>query len=176
MTAWLDELARVVIEEEARTRRVLETGGPIFGYEGADGNDIVIAAAFGPGPKARHWPLSLVPDRAATGEVIARVHELSEGRYRYLGSWHTHPFGQPRPSGVDIATARDISLQVDVGLPKPLLLIQATRPARRQVGIGSLAAYRWDPATESMEEVPLEVAKLDERLIPSSTSSSTGRR
>lgn len=170
MTIWLDELAKTVIEDEARGRRFSETGGPIFGYEGPDGDDVVVAALFGPGPKARHRPRSLVPDPAATEEAIARVYELSAGRYRYLGSWHTHPFGQPHPSSIDISTAQDISTQVEVGLPRPLLLIQATRPARRAVGTGPLAAYRWNSDSGRMEELALRFTKLDERLITSTGS------
>jgi integrative and conjugative element protein (TIGR02256 family) len=170
MTIWLDELAKAVIENEARGRRFSETGGPIFGYESSDGDDIAVAALFGPGPKARHRPRSLVPDRAATEEAIRRVHELSDGRYRYLGSWHTHPLGQPHPSSMDISTAQDIASQQDVGVPGPVLLIQATRPARRSVGMGPLAAYRWNPYLGKMDEQALQVTELEARLVASSPS------
>jgi integrative and conjugative element protein (TIGR02256 family) len=168
MTIWLDDLAKAVIQEEARGRRFSETGGPIFGYESSGRDAVVVAAVFGPGPKARHRPRSLVADRAATEDAIRQVHELTEGRYRYLGSWHTHPLGQPHPSSTDTTTAQDIASQQDVGIPRPVLLIQATRPARRSVGMGRLAAYRWNPATERMEELPMQVVELAERLVTSS--------
>jgi integrative and conjugative element protein (TIGR02256 family) len=170
MTIWLDELAKAVIEEEARGRRFSETGGPIFGYTSADDEDIVAAAVFGPGPKARHRPRSLVPDRAATEETILQVHKLSKGRYRYLGSWHTHPLGRPHPSSTDISTARDIASQEEVGVPRPVLLIQATRPARRSVGMGPLLAYRWNPESERMEELPMQVIELEQRFVTSCTA------
>jgi integrative and conjugative element protein (TIGR02256 family) len=170
MTIWLDRVATAVIENEARGRRFSETGGPIFGYEARDG--VVVAAVFGPGLKARHRPRSLVPDRAATEDAIRQVHELAEGRYRYLGSWHTHPLGRPHPSSTDISTAQDIASQQNVGLPRPVLLIQATRPARLSVGIGRLAAYRWDPQSRSMEELPIRIIELEERLVSSCRASS----
>jgi integrative and conjugative element protein (TIGR02256 family) len=176
MRIWLDELAKAVIEEEARRRRFSETGGPIFGYESSEGDAVVVAAVFGPGPKARHRPRSLIPDRAATEDAIRQVHELSEGRYRYLGSWHTHPLGQPRPSSTDTTTARDIASQQDVGIPRPVLLIQATRPARRSVGMGRLAAYRWNPATKRMEELPMHIVELAERLVPSSQAAAPAEK
>ena len=93
MTIWLDELAKAIIQDLARGRRFSETGGPIFGYESSGGEAIVVAAVFGPGPKARHRPRGLVPDRAATEDAIRQVYELTDGRYRYLGSWHTHRLG-----------------------------------------------------------------------------------
>jgi integrative and conjugative element protein (TIGR02256 family) len=167
MTIWLDEIAKAVIEDEARGRRFSETGGPIFGYESSEGDAVVVATVFGPGPNARHRPRSLVPDRAATKTVIQQVHELSEGRYCYLGSWHTHPLGQPHPSSTDISTAQDIASQEDVGISRPILLIQATRPARRSVGVGRIAAYRWNPESEQMDELPMRVIEIDERLVDS---------
>ena len=64
--------------------------------------------------------------------------------------------------------AQDIASQQDVGTARPILLIQATRPARRSVGIGRIAAYRWNPATGRMEELPMQVVELSERLVTSS--------
>jgi hypothetical protein len=57
MTIWLDELAKAVIEEEARGRRFSETGGPIFGYEGPDG-DVVVSPRTGGTLSPREWPSS----------------------------------------------------------------------------------------------------------------------
>jgi integrative and conjugative element protein (TIGR02256 family) len=169
VTAWLDSLALTVIESEARHRRFCETGGPLFGYEG-DGDEIVIAVALGPGPSARHRPRSFRPDRNATGQAIAAVHERTSGRYRYIGSWHTHPLGRANPSGVDLATARDIASQEEVDLPRPLIVIQATRPSARGVRMGELQAYRWEPVACAMVSVPRCVTELDDRFVDSTTA------
>jgi integrative and conjugative element protein (TIGR02256 family) len=169
MRVWLDGRVKDVIEDEARRRRFLETGGPLFGYWAETGEEVVVGAAFGPGPKAKHRPRSLLPDPDSTEEAIRRVHSASNGRYIYLGSWHTHPGGQPRPSGVDTATARNIASQEDVELPRPLFLIQSTRPGHRVVRMGELIAHLWEAERSALEPVDrVELVKLDQLLIESS--------
>src|SRR5947207_723259 len=125
MTVWLDGVARVQIEREARRFRLRETGGPLFGFEDEDMDDLVVVGAGGPGPRAKHRRRLFVPDRQAVDRAIAGVHEASEGRYAFLGSWHTHPLGRPSPSPTDIATARDVAADAEADLPRPLVLIQA---------------------------------------------------
>jgi len=170
MKAWLDVMAKDIIETEAKRRHFVETGGPLFGYFCEEPDELVIVAAFGPGPRAKHRPRSLVPDRAATELVITDVHERSQGRYRYIGSWHTHPFGLARPSAIDSTTAGDISAQESVALEQPLLLIQATRPTPRMVRIGRLRAFQWNATSRSLDPVELlEVVDLVDRLLCSST-------
>ena len=51
-TLWLDEHARALIAHEAAKRPRLETGGALFGYEQDD--HLVVACAYGPGPRAKH--------------------------------------------------------------------------------------------------------------------------
>lgn len=166
MVVWLDEEARRQIHIEAARRRFVETGGPLFGYEGQD-EDVVVVVALGPGPKAKHRPRSLIPDREATQAAIELVHERADGRYRYIGSWHSHPLGNAVPSCRDLRTAREVALQLEVHLPRPLILIQATRPRIRLVSVGELAVYRWDPKTERMMAVVLTAVSESKRTYPS---------
>jgi integrative and conjugative element protein (TIGR02256 family) len=162
---WLDDEARMRIILEATRRRFVETGGPLFGFE-AESQDVVVVAALGPGPRAEHRPRSLTPDREATQVAIQRMHDRGRGRYRYVGSWHTHPCGDAIPSERDAVTARDISHQTEVALPRPLLLIQSVRPRVRLVRLGPLAAYRWN--AEEYDLVPLDIVNVDdaERTYP----------
>lgn len=164
MTVWLDPNARAQIEREAARQRLVETGGPLFGFAG-DG-DLVVIGAGGPGPRARHRPTSFRPDREAVDRAIERAHAASKQRYRYLGSWHTHPFGRATPSGRDIATARDISRDEPVDLPQPLLLIQATLPTRRTLRDSDLRAYHWSTDLDTLLAMPLTIVRDDERQYP----------
>jgi integrative and conjugative element protein (TIGR02256 family) len=142
-TVWLDPDARRKIAREATRFRFLETGGPLFGF--GDEDALVVVAAAGPGPRARHRPMSFGPDRDAVARAIDRVWELGERRYRYLGSWHTHPRGRATPSRRDRLTAAEMSEDAGLNLPCPLIMIQSTWPARRIVSNRDLRAHHYDP-------------------------------
>lgn len=164
MRLWLDRRALAVIEREALKRRLVETGGALFGYEGDVG--VVVACAFGPGLRAKHGPRSFVPDRTTTAALMRLVREASETRYRFLGSWHTHPRGSALPSAVDRRTAADMSDQKDLLLPKPLVVIQATRGLRREVGLADLRGWRWQARERQLTEIALELFELEHRFYP----------
>jgi integrative and conjugative element protein (TIGR02256 family) len=138
---WLDARARALIERETCTRARVETGGALFGYEAED--DLVIACAYGPGPRARHRRTSFEPDARTTGALIRAVHQASDGRYRYLGSWHSHPNGRARPSAQDLATTEAVADQLDVALPRPLVVIAASQQTGSQVRVDETRAWRW---------------------------------
>lgn len=152
------------MEREIQRRLLVETGGPLFGFQ-SEGEAVVVGAG-GPGPKARHRPRSFRPDRDAVDRAIARVHEISEGRYRYVGSWHTHPLGRAHPSRTDAAAARQISQETDVALPRPLLLIHRTIPTRRTFRDRDLRAFWWNPSVMDLDPVPLRVLSSGERNHP----------
>jgi integrative and conjugative element protein (TIGR02256 family) len=159
MTVWLDRDARVQIEREARRYRLRETGGPLFGFDEPDTDQLVIVGAGGPGPGAKHRRRLFVPDRDAVDRAIACVHQASDGRYAFLGSWHTHPLGRPLPSKTDIETAEEIARDEATDLPRPLLLIQATNPLRRTLRDRYLRAYRWDAPTSRLALWPIVVVE-----------------
>ena len=157
---FLDRRAREVIEREAARRLLRETGGALFGYESEE--EVVVACAFGPGPKARHGFRSFEPDPETTRRLIASVWDSSEGRYRFLGSWHTHPGGPPVPSPTDEQTASDLSDQPGVLLPRPLLLIQATRIERRAERLRELRAWKYSERRQ-LAPADLSSVELEER-------------
>jgi integrative and conjugative element protein (TIGR02256 family) len=117
----------------------------------------VVVGAGGPGPRAKHRRRLFVPDRAAVDRAIARVHEASEGRYAFLGSWHTHPLGRPSPSPTDVATAREVAVDDATDLPRPLVLIQATNPLRRTMRDRDLRAWRWEIGESRLALVSIAV-------------------
>ena len=159
MTLWLAQTAHNVIVAESRKRRVVETGGPLFGYRA--GEDVVVTRAFGPGPKARHRPRSLVPDHEATQATINAVRNESGGHESYLGEWHTHPLGPARPSGRDATSLVEISKQHGVELHRPVSVIQATKPLFAHLRIGELAAFEWD-GVETLYEVEVTIFAADD--------------
>lgn len=160
---WLDRRAREVIAREAARRLLRETGGALFGYESDE--ETVVACAFGPGPKARHGFGRFEPDPETTRRLIASVGNSSEGRYRFLGSWHTHPGGAPVPSPTDEQTASDLSNQPGLLLPHPLLLIQATRIERRAERLRELRAWKYSERRQ-LAWADISQVELEERYCP----------
>jgi len=166
-TVWLDERASALIEEESLKRSRAETGGALFGYESDD--DVVVACAYGPGPRARHRRASFEPDPRSTGALIRAVHESSNGRYRYLGSWHSHPNGRARPSAQDLATTERVAAQRDIALPRPLVIIAATQKMRGQVRVAETRAWRWTNEWVWLLPCEVEATCLEERWCPQVT-------
>ena len=94
------------------------------------------------------------------------VRKASRQRYRFLGSWHTHPGGLPFPSGRDVATAGEIAADAAVLLPSPVVLIQATRRHGRGAQPTELAAWRWDPVARGLGGDAIEAIELKHRWCP----------
>jgi integrative and conjugative element protein (TIGR02256 family) len=164
VTVWLDSRARAHIEREAIGRRLRETGGALFGWE-HDG-ELVIACASGPGRHAKHRPRRFEPNRRTTAVAMRAVAKSSEGRYGYIGSWHTHPCGAATPSRLDTRTARDLAEQEDLRVPRPLLLIVGTRCRSRPVRVREIRAWRWQPVRAVLEPVEVRSSELTERYCP----------
>lgn len=160
----LDRRARVLIEREAVTRRLRETGGAIFGWESE--GVIVVACASGPGPHAKHRLRSFEPAPGTTNAAMLAVAAASMGRYGYLGSWHTHPRAAPVPSSIDIGTAEAMAEQGDLRLPAPLLLIISTTGKSFHVEPRNLCAWRWDPVAKRLRRALVEDCDLAERHCP----------
>lgn len=162
---WIDRTARLLIEQEACRRQTVESGGALLGW--ADGDDVVVACAYGPGPRARHRRTTFEPHPATTDQVITAVHEASQGRCRYLGSWHSHPGGRARPSGTDLATTAAVADEPEVRLPDPLVLIQATQlDGGGQAVLGELRVWRWNPRADWLLPAELETIDVEAPACP----------
>lgn len=78
-----------------------EAGGVLLGRIGV-GGDIRVDVATEPSKmdgRSRFW---FRRARRPTQELIDSAWKESEGYRNYLGEWHTHPEGVPKPSSVDI--------------------------------------------------------------------------
>lgn len=156
---WLVEDAQLLIRSETLDKHPSETGGPLFGYE--DQNAVVITRTFGPGPRARHRPWTFEPDREAVQAAIDRAADESRGAERYLGSWHSHPFGIARPSPLDRRTVRNVAADADAGCPQPVMLIQATVLRLSGARPGRLRGYQWDSQARRVAHLELVTYALE---------------
>lgn len=162
---WLDERARAAIEGETARRPRVETGGALFGF-GSD-LELVVACAYGPGPRARHRRSSFEPHPRTTDALIEAVWRASDRRYRYLGSWHSHPGGSARPSTTDVHTTERVANDPAVRLSSPLVLIQATSPAHGVACPGELRGWHWSSDQVWLLPCELEPVWLEDRFCPS---------
>lgn len=152
----VDPEAVTAIRRHARNARLFETGGALFGYESSGAGDAVtVIFAGSPGPRAVHRPTGLVADSTHTQRLIDLVADHTDGSCRYIGSWHTHPTGRAVPSRRDAHTARAISAQPEVQLPRPLLLIAATWPSPAGQHLRHLTAWRLDAHGHALGSHPI---------------------
>jgi integrative and conjugative element protein (TIGR02256 family) len=145
----------------------LETGGALFGW--SDDVGVVVACAFGPGPAAIRTRSTLLADRDYTEASIKTVHAASEGRYRFLGSWHSHPGGAARPSPTDTLTASAIADDPAVRLPSPTLVIVGLgrrRRFREARGRALASAFVWDSVASQLHEAVFVTTELEDRYCP----------
>ncbi|MCO5315135.1 MAG: Mov34/MPN/PAD-1 family protein [Solirubrobacterales bacterium] len=116
----------VEIEDEAQTqikslaRESIdgrETGGILLG-RGPRPDDRVVHVDFAgdPGPTAERRPDFFLRDLEHARRLAA--HGWSSSQSVWVGEWHTHPHGDPRPSPTDLATYSELlaaeELQFDV--------------------------------------------------------------
>jgi integrative and conjugative element protein (TIGR02256 family) len=84
-----------------------ETGGALAGYR-RDDKVWMIAKLMHPSSKnksGRTWLKRYLPDAQ---KFATRVYDESQGRFTYIGEWHTHPEKLPKPSHQDIGMLEDI--------------------------------------------------------------------
>lgn len=130
------------VEQEAARTYPEETGGVLLGFRDRDDEEVVqVMTQVGPGPDAVHERHRFQPDSCWQDDQIARIYQESGRIATYLGDWHSHPGGSPKPSKLDRSTARRIARCKDARAPRPLMLILGGQP-----GSWSPAAYcagRW---------------------------------
>jgi integrative and conjugative element protein (TIGR02256 family) len=132
-----DRAALVAIARESQRAYPLETGGILMGVRSADGRRVRVCAVIGPGPRATHEVDAFAPDQRWQEREVARVYETSGRITIYLGDWHTHPDGLPRPSRRDESTAFTIASAPAARAPRPIMAIVSVR----RTGSMRLAAF-----------------------------------
>jgi integrative and conjugative element protein (TIGR02256 family) len=140
---------------EARRWRVRETGGALLGWR--DAEQTVVMRVLGPGPAARHGRSSFEPDTEWQLEQGRRIYAESERTIAFLGDWHTHPFGAPKPSSQDKLTARLMAEDPAFRTPVPLYAIAGRTTGRTVLGrLWRLVIYEWhaDEGLQPVEVMP----------------------
>lgn len=173
MTVWVSDGTKAAIARLSRIRPDVETGGAAFGW--VHGADTVIAGVSGPGRRAvrSRRVFELHPSDVA---VAARaVHLTSSGRYRFVGTWHTHPGGAGMPSTTDRAAAGQLAVDEHLALPEPTLLILGTSPDGHAAP-EPLRAWRWDIEAQDLREADMRDCALDRSLMPPAAYLDSPRR
>ena len=118
-------LAEIIVE--AYRHFPLETGGVLLGRN--DGPSTVVTVVIGPGPDATHRRFAFDPDQEWQEQAIADAWHAADHHLEYLGDWHTHPNGRPRPSKLDITALRTIRDSPDARAAHPVMLIVSVTDA-----------------------------------------------
>jgi len=154
---WFERKALNELFAEARRWRLRETGGALLGW--SEGDEFVVHRVLGPGPGAKHGFTYFEPDGTWQADKGARIYAESGRKIAYVGDWHTHPRGTPRPSRRDRNTANEIASDPSFRAPRPVYAIAARRLQLSPRAAGwRLVAYVRD------EELrPAQVQIYDER-------------
>lgn len=121
---FLPETVMDELEREAERTYPSETGGVLLGFRDRDNEKLVqVVGQIGPGPGALHAPDRFDPDSRWQEDQIAQIYEQSGRIATYLGDWHSHPGGSPKPSKLDRSTARRIARHRQARAPNPLMVI-----------------------------------------------------
>jgi integrative and conjugative element protein (TIGR02256 family) len=156
---WFDHRALSELLRETRRWPLRETGGALLGWR--DGDETVVARVLGPGPRARHGRRSFEPDAEWQNAQGQRIYAQSGRTIAFLGDWHTHPLGPPRPSRQDERTARTLAEDEDFRTPIPLYAIAGRSLRRLAHGNGwHVAMYEWRGA-DGLVALTVEPVKLN---------------
>ncbi len=122
---WIPEALLVTFADTAERSRPLETGGMLVGWR--VGTEIVVTGVIAAGPHARHERNSFEADGAWQQQQLEDTYRKSGRTVTFLGDWHSHPRGQPRPSPRDRETAALVARSEGARAPQPITLILARR-------------------------------------------------
>ena len=111
---------------EANRRFPRETGGVLLGHW-LDGMAMV-DHMIGPGPLARHCPTTFEPDYQFQETEITKICASVDASCDYLGDWHSHPYGPPRPSPTDVQVLRGIAEYAAARCKRPVMCIVSGGP------------------------------------------------
>ena len=98
----------------------LETGGILIGRYSGNHHTAVITRLVGPPPDSKKGRASFYRGTAGLGNLLESIWPRHE---YYLGEWHYHPSGAPKPSPQDCQQMQNISEDPKVHCPEPLLVI-----------------------------------------------------
>ena len=124
------QLQAWVRQSEEINGPLVETGGHLFGERNDAARVIWVSEVSGPPPDSKASPNGFVCGIEGVAEASKDKSLSSGGSTRFVGMWHTHPKGSPKPSDTDYQSMWDIVDSPALSCPRSLLLIIGT--ARQQ--------------------------------------------
>ena len=124
------QLQAWVRQSEEINGPLVETGGHLFGDRNDAARVIWVSEVSGPPPDSKASPNGFVCGIEGVAEASKDKSLSSGGSTRFVGMWHTHPKGSPKPSDTDYQSMWDIVDSPALSCPRSLLLIIGT--ARQQ--------------------------------------------
>lgn len=88
-----------------------EAGGLLLGRFFDSETDVIVDEATRPMRKDRRSRFAFWRPRSSAQKTVNLAWRRSEGTRNFLGEWHTHPEGQPRPSDQDTQNWRRIAAE-----------------------------------------------------------------
>ena len=122
----LASLRSWVRRSERRNGPHVETGGHLFGERNEVARVIWVTNVSGPPPDSKASPSGFVCGTKGVAKASERNSSSSGGAVRFIGMWHTHPQGSPKPSKTDYDTMNDIVHNPSFSCPRSLLLVIGT--------------------------------------------------
>ena len=122
----LTQLQARVRHSEEINGPLVETGGHIFGERNDAARVIWVSEVSGPPPDSKASPHGFVCGIEGVAEASKDKSCSSGGSIRFVGMWHTHPQGSPKPSDTDYRSMREIVDSPALSCPRSLLLIIGT--------------------------------------------------
>lgn len=111
-------------EESRRMRGTdVETGGLLFGEIDEHLKLIWVSEASGPPPDSRHSAEEFVCGIQGTSALNAEKTKRTRKSVQYVGTWHTHPVSDARPSERDLCAMDLLLTQSPLPVERLLLLI-----------------------------------------------------
>jgi len=99
-----------------------EYGGVFIGYK--SGNNIIITDILIP-DSYKNGKTVFVRHPGSLNKRLSAIHEETNGKINYLGEWHSHPNGSTSPSLTDLNAMKEISDDVKINNPNPILMISS---------------------------------------------------
>lgn len=118
----LPEIVFGKIKQHVKKHYPNECGGVFVGKIIVDENKAIIEKIMIP-KSLRSTPVYFLRLSGFINKWLIRIFHQSEGELLYLGEWHSHPNGEPKPSSKDFQTMKRIAENENVRIQTPLLLI-----------------------------------------------------
>ena len=103
----------------------LETGGILVGRYSPYGDRVLVTRAVGPPRDSRRFPTAFI--RGVIG-LRERLHRLWVAGEYYIGEWHFHPYGSPKPSETDRRQIAEFAADHALMCPHPVMIVVGGDP------------------------------------------------